>query len=347
MSGNQKNAGPSVNTHSTDAGVAKEFSPVTANTVADRIRRANEEIVPAHSHTSASLKMQQNKDAISQEADDGKGPGGLGKRGKKISEPGIPSTSDVGKLDENARANMSKFLSGFQRFHKRFFADNTSLFSNLQHGQAPKTLLIGCCDSRCDPAIITDCDPGDLFVIRNVANIVPPYIPNDMGTRHGTSAAMEFAIKALKVQSIIVMGHTSCGGIRALLSGSYAGCEFIEAWMGIAQQAKDTTLNNFGHLDFDHQARVCEQASIICSLENLVSYPWIKDKLSTGEISVNGWFFDFKAGDLLAYNPDTAHFQSLTALAGGRQAGESKADLLPDATVTESTNPARQAVGAQ
>lgn len=209
------------------------------------------------------------------------------------------------------QAKMAKFLSGFRRFHRRFFADNTSLFSNLQFGQAPKTLLIGCCDSRADPAIITDCDPGDLFVIRNVANLVPPYSPNDNQSLHGTSAAMEFAVKGLKVENIIIMGHHQCGGIAALLKGDIGGYEFMQSWMRIAQNARDTTLQNFGDKEPAIQQRACEHASILCSLENLTSYPWIQERLANGDISINGWYFDFKNGDLLAYNPETNHFDTL------------------------------------
>ncbi|KNC96653.1 uncharacterized protein SPPG_07866 [Spizellomyces punctatus DAOM BR117] len=306
----------------------REFSPISAETIVDRIRRANEEIVPAHSHTLASLRVQQSKEALlGGDQEEGGGEAGatrtptirrMGSRVRQNSTKGAVSPGDVLKTlpkpnpaGDIHHAKMTKFLSGFRRFHKRFFANNNSLFENLQHGQAPKTLLIGCCDSRCDPAIITDCDPGDLFVIRNVANLIPPYSPNDDQTLHGTSAAMEFAVKGLKVENIIVMGHTQCGGISALLKGHVAGYEFIESWMKIAQQAKETALKNFANMDHEVQARACEHASILCSLENLVTYPWIRDRLATGEISINGWYFDFKSGDLLAYNPETNAFESL------------------------------------
>jgi carbonic anhydrase len=129
-----------------------------------------------------------------------------------------------------------------RRFQKTYFGDNNELYKTLRQGQTPKTLLIGCCDSRVDPAIITDCDPGDLFVVRNVANLVAPYNPDK--SYHGVSAALEFAVKGLKVQNIIIMGHTKCGGIEALMRGicDSGETEFIGNWMRIAQRAKEKVL---------------------------------------------------------------------------------------------------------
>lgn len=158
----------------------------------------------------------------------------------------LRSTSSLAPLpssttpDVPAQKVMGKFLSGFQRFHKTYFASNGNFFESLRHRQSPKTLIIGCSDSRVDPAIITDCDPGDLFVVRNVANLVAPYEPNYK--LHGVSAALEFAIKTLKVESIIVLGHTHCGGIEHLMEGDSQDTEFLWAWMQIARRAKERTL---------------------------------------------------------------------------------------------------------
>lgn len=218
----------------------------------------------------------------------------------------------------NNRKKMSKLLSGFKRFHKSYFNDNKELFETLRNSQSPKTLLIGCCDSRCDPAIITDCDPGDLFIIRNVANLVAPYDCNHTAGFHGVSAALEFAVKGLNVENIIVMGHNKCGGILALMQGVPKDkFEFIESWMSIAQRAKDKVLKNFADQPIYTQAKACEQASILCSLENLTSYPWITDKLSSGELSINGWYFDFEKGELLGYNPSNSSFEPLVGLVEG------------------------------
>lgn len=210
---------------------------------------------------------------------------------------------------------MSKFLSGFKRFHESYFQNSTLLFENLRNGQSPKTLLIGCCDSRVDPAIVTDCDPGDLFVVRNVANLVAPYEGAHTHGYHGVSAALEYAVKALKVENIIVMGHSKCGGIDALMRGVVGNetetFDFLQPWMSIAQKAKEKTLKNFGTQSPETQQRACEQASILLSLENLLSYPWILHRLKDEVLTINGWYFDFEKGELLAFNPEINTFESL------------------------------------
>ncbi|KAJ3153557.1 hypothetical protein HDU89_000598 [Geranomyces variabilis] len=341
--------------HPTSSSAPREFSPIDTSVIADRIRRANEQIVPAHSHTSASARFESaaaeldvagEGDDLNDESNAGPITEGKAVRTssvrRSLNKRPIPQAMTPGgsttpgetlrRLNLNAnvhRDDMAKYLSGFKRFKRRFFADNTSLFASLQHGQAPKTLLIGCCDSRCDPAIITDCDPGDLFVIRNVSNLVPPYSGAESGALHGTSAAMEFAVKALHVTSIIVLGHTQCGGIHALLKGDVQGFEFLESWMKIAQGAKDTTLKNFGDREFAVQQRACEHASILTSLQNLTTYPWIASRLASGEINITGWYFDFKSGDLLAFHPDEDAFVSLMDGGGeGMNDGSAASDAV-------------------
>ena len=114
-------------------------------------------------------------------------------------------------------SHIEKLVDGFKRFRSDNFEENRALFDRLsRQGQSPRTIVVGCCDSRVDPAIVTDCDPGDLFIIRNVANLVPPF--ETSGNYHGTSAALEFGVRNLEVEDIVVLGHAQCGGIRALLN---------------------------------------------------------------------------------------------------------------------------------
>src|SRR5690606_34065906 len=128
---------------------------------------------------------------------------------------------------------IARLVAGFRRFREKNYFQETE-HSNYQrlvsHGQTPKTLLIGCSDSRVDPAILTGASPGELFVIRNVANIVPPCEPASVGL-HGTSSAIEFAVSFLKVENVIILGHRQCGGIRALMQGTNGKATFIEKWM--------------------------------------------------------------------------------------------------------------------
>ncbi|KAI8901274.1 carbonic anhydrase [Globomyces pollinis-pini] len=220
--------------------------------------------------------------------------------------------SDLSKTMKRSATveKLDKFLSGYKRFHKNYFCENQLLFKTLQTGQAPKTVLIGCCDSRVDPAIITDCDPGDIFVVRNVANLVAPH-KVDFGY-HGTASALEYAVRVLQVENIIILGHSHCGGIELLMQSDDAPeFEYLGHWMSMGKAAKDKTLRFYSDQPRDVQNRACEKASILQSLENCVSYPWIHEKLKDGSLSLTGWYFDFDTGKLLGYNSEKSTFESL------------------------------------
>src|SRR3989344_5849045 len=164
------------------------------------------------------------------------------------------------RLRKNKKlSEIEKLIQGYHRFHDNYFVADKPLFNQLAHGQKPGTLVIACSDSRVDPAIIMDCKPGDLFVVRNVANLVPPYEVG--GGYHGVSAALEFAVRVLEVQHIIVLGHRQCGGIRALVDGIAAGSaggEFVAPWMNIAQRAYKRVMAESPEATAEENARACE-----------------------------------------------------------------------------------------
>lgn len=203
------------------------------------------------------------------------------------------------------------FISGFRSFRKDYFGPENSQFEALKQGQSPSTMIIGCSDSRVDPAILTNCAPGEIFTVRNVANLVPPYENAD--GLHGVSAALEFAVCHLGVEHIIVMGHSQCGGIGALMAGS-CGCKgdgFISRWMSIATPAKEKVLAALPDKDPQLQQRAAEQAAILLSLENLHSFPWIDEKVAAGSLALHGWYFDLSSGELLQYQPEAGLFQRI------------------------------------
>src|SRR5438105_3614686 len=137
-------------------------------------------------------------------------------------------------------ADISTFVKGFGKFQEKYFAGDDTIFDRLRQGQNPSTLVISCCDSRTDPGMLTDANPGDIFVVRNVANLVPPY-KND-AEMPGIRADIEFAIKGLNVSNIIILGHSGCGGIRALMDGEGVtenNFEFIGRWVTIAREARE------------------------------------------------------------------------------------------------------------
>ncbi len=171
--------------------------------------------------------------------------------------------------------DIQRFIAGFRSFQKDYFGQNKALFETLKLGQKPKTMIIGCCDSRVDPALLINSSPGDLFVVRNVANLVPPFEKD--GGLHGVSAALEFAVCYLEVEQIIVLGHSQCGGINALMTGScdYIGSGFISRWMSIASSARERVLAELSEKDENLQHRAAELSGILLSLENLRSFPFI------------------------------------------------------------------------
>ena len=204
-----------------------------------------------------------------------------------------------------------QLIAGFQRFRDRALADGNAQFRELvEFGQAPSTLVVGCCDSRVDPALILDCAPGDLFVIRNVANLVPP--AENQGHYHGTSAALEFGVCNLAVQHIIVLGHAQCGGIHALLEGGVAGDDsFIAEWMSIAETARVRIEQEHSGASSKERHRACEQQAILVSLNNLMTFPWIRERVEQGRLALHGWYFDIERGELLGYNTAESRFETL------------------------------------
>jgi len=158
------------------------------------------------------------------------------------------------------------------------------------YGQQPQIMVVSCCDSRVDPALILQCDPGDLFVVRNVANIVPPYEKDE--AHHGVSAALEFGICFLNVKHLILLGHSQCGGIQMLLSSRDANHnDFITNWVSLIKLQHK-------HLD----ANDCAQLALTQSLQNCLTFPWIKDKVSQQNLKIHLWFFDVEKGQIFTYS---------------------------------------------
>jgi carbonic anhydrase len=190
-------------------------------------------------------------------------------------------------------------LDGYRRFRTNRYEAEKGRWKQLAEGQAPRAVVIACSDSRADPATIFDSDPGEIFVVRNVANLVPPFEAN--GGRHGVSAALEFAVTQLEVPEIVVMGHERCGGIQAALTGCFHGAPageggFVHRWMaqihdpatGIAQQ----------HGTGPEAARLLEEVAIRQSLANLRSFPFVGRREKAGDLAILGCHFSISEGQL-------------------------------------------------
>lgn len=195
---------------------------------------------------------------------------------------------------------MKTLLEGYERFRDGYWQQHRELYSTLaREGQSPSAMVIACADSRVAPEAIFDCAPGDIFVVRNVSALVPPYEPDDQ--KHSTSAALEFAVNVLNVRSILVLGHSLCGGIRALMKGPTQGThDFIDSWMGIAQTARQRVCDSpeSAEADFETQCAACEHEAIRVSLANLLTFPWIKERVLDGRLTLTGLHFNVETGNL-------------------------------------------------
>jgi carbonic anhydrase len=203
-----------------------------------------------------------------------------------------------------------RIAEGYRAFRETYFEEHRETFERLRDGQSPKVMLVACCDSRVEPAIILDSGPGDLFIVRNIANLIPPYEPDSH--HHGTSAALEFAVKNLEVNHIVVMGHAECGGIRAALAGEVGGeTQFIGPWVSMIAPIRNGVLRETAGRPQEEQQRLLEQRSIVQSLENLATFPFVAERVADGRLYVHGWYFDIHSGDLLAWDPQTGGFGPL------------------------------------
>lgn len=195
----------------------------------------------------------------------------------------------------------NKMLEGYQTFREKYALGDQSIMQLLSHkGQSPNIMVVSCCDSRVDPALILQCDPGDLFVVRNVANIIPPFEKDE--AHHGTSAALEFGIRFLKVKHLVLLGHSQCGGIDALLHGTPAiPNDFINNWVSLVKT------------DMCHNQSTDEYAKLALnrSYQHCMTFPWILEKIEQKTLQIHLWFFDIGKGQIFTYLQETQTYQPL------------------------------------
>lgn len=200
-------------------------------------------------------------------------------------------------------------IDRFRRFRHRHFAPHTDHYEKLaSYGQSPEVMIVSCCDSRVDPESIFTCMPGEMFVVRNVANLVPPF--ETSGTYHGVSAALEFAILNLRVKHIVVMGHSQCGGILACAGGQARQSEarFISNWMSMLDETRDAIMKKSPGLETAQIAGQLEREGIKASLANLRSFPCVRTQEAAGKLTLHGAFFDIGSGILSALDEKSGEF---------------------------------------
>jgi carbonic anhydrase len=200
---------------------------------------------------------------------------------------------------------MRKLVGGIHHFETKVFAKNRELFERLATvGQSPETLFITCSDSRVVPNLITSSDPGELFIVRNVGNCVGPTdLPGS------TSAALEYAVEILKVQDIIVCGHTQCGAMEAILDPKrLEKLPYVRRWLRAAERVREIVDTRYGDLEPDDRVKAAVLENVLVQLENLRAFPFVQERLAEGKLTISGWVYDIATGKVHAYDPDTEEF---------------------------------------
>lgn len=201
--------------------------------------------------------------------------------------------------------SIDTLIAGYRRYRTDRWPRLRAVYQRLARGQQPKILVIACSDSRVDPATIFDVEPGELFVIRNVANLAPPL--EEGGGYHGTSAALQFAVERLEVDAILVMGHAQCGGIAAALDDHQSYGSFLDAWVSLLDRAKARVMGRPTPHEHDDQTAL-EYESIKVTLENLMTFPFVKQRVDAGTLQLAGARYGIADGGLELYDPSSGKF---------------------------------------
>jgi carbonic anhydrase len=213
-------------------------------------------------------------------------------------------------MSSSATSFPPALLDGYRTFTSQRLPTEQSRYRELaERGQSPAVMVIGCCDSRVSPEVIFDAGPGELFVVRNVANLVPVYAPD--GGAHGVSAALEYAVRALKVKHIVVLGHAQCGGIRAFIDkiAPLSPGDFIGHWMSMFVKPGEKVSQRDQESMPDFVTRI-EKAAVFRSLENLLTFPFVQESVGRGELELHGAYFGVAEGSLSVLDPVAKEFRS-------------------------------------
>lgn len=205
---------------------------------------------------------------------------------------------------------MQKLVNGVHHFQRGVFGSQREFFEKLVAGQRPMAVFITCSDSRISPNLITQTEPGDLFILRNAGNIVPAH-----GAAHagGEAATIEFAIAALEIPDIIVCGHSHCGAMKALLAGEeqLANMPATRAWLGNAEATRRIIAEKYGHLEGQARLTACVEENVLVQLENLRTHPVVAAGIARKRLNLHGWVYKLETGEVFAFNPEHGQFLPL------------------------------------
>ncbi|HEY9897944.1 MAG TPA: carbonic anhydrase [Pantanalinema sp.] len=207
---------------------------------------------------------------------------------------------------------MQKLVAGLHHFQSTIFSTQRALFERLAKGQNPDTLFITCSDSRINPNLITQTEPGELFILRNAGNIIPPY----GAAIDGESATIEYAVAVLGVKDIIVCGHSHCGAMKALIHPeTLEELPALAAWLAHAESTRHVVQENYQHLHDDRLLTVTVEENVLGQIENLRTHPVVAARLASGELHLHAWIYKLETGEVFAYNPEQGQFLSINGVA--------------------------------
>ncbi|TAN39451.1 MAG: carbonic anhydrase [Nitrospirae bacterium] len=206
---------------------------------------------------------------------------------------------------------MEKLYKGIHTFGEAYFKKEEDFFKRLSEGQEPEVLFITCSDSRVDPNLVTQSRPGELFIVRNVGNIVPPY--EAIKDKNSVAAAIEFAVLSLKVKDIIICGHSNCGAMKALLSDEkeFSQMPHLWEWLQLAMPVRRIVEKFYPQTSIESCEMILEEENILMQLRNIQTYPFVVQALQEGSLYLHGWFYDIRTGSIRAYSPGKDKFEKV------------------------------------
>lgn len=211
----------------------------------------------------------------------------------------------------HAHPNFHQLVERFHNFREEYLLREHEFFERLAHAQNPRTLVVACCDSRADPAILMGCRPGELFVVRSIAALVPN--ADRAGDPDAVIAAVEYAVRHLQVENIIVMGHSNCGGIHgALFPDKVSGERWISRWVSLARPVVDELIREWPDDPLPERVRRSEEGAVLLSIENLLSYDWVRERVDAGRLALHALYYDMKARHMFVWNAIEEDFEPLT-----------------------------------
>ncbi|MBI1810357.1 MAG: carbonic anhydrase [Nitrospirae bacterium] len=206
---------------------------------------------------------------------------------------------------------MKKLYKGIHKFQGSYFKKGKVFFKRLSKRQEPEVLFITCSDSRIDPNLVTQSKPGEIFIVRNVGNIIPPY--DAIKDKNSVAAAIEFAVLSLKVKDIIVCGHSNCGAMEALYKDEreLTNMPHLKDWLKLADSVRNIVLKHYPETSAEIRQRITEEENVLCQLHNIQTYPCVREALDSGALHLHGWNYNIETGKIYAYDTDADMFKEV------------------------------------